>query len=126
VTVTIDDGGFGSVTITETVSQCTDTITKDAIPSKTVPKTDTLTSIISECTATTTDLMTVTEDGPTITETIITPRPTMTDTVTIGGLTITEPGLTETETVTDTVTDIETTTYTHNQIITETEIAIET
>ncbi|KAJ5553768.1 hypothetical protein N7494_003146 [Penicillium frequentans] len=126
VTVTIDDGGFGSATITETRSQCTDTITEDAIPGETITKTDTLTSTISECTATTTDLVTVIEDGPTITETITTPGPTVTDTVIVIGSTITEPGSTETETVTDTVIDIETTTYTHNQIITETKTATET
>ncbi|KAL4804667.1 hypothetical protein BDV18DRAFT_161762 [Aspergillus unguis] len=121
-------GGNGGSRPTVTVDdcQCTDTITGDAIPGETVTEIDTITSTISECTATTTDLMTVTEDGPTITEIITTPGPTVTDTVIIGGSTITEPGSTETETVTDTITDVETTTYTHNQIITETETATET
>ena len=82
-------------------------------------ETETVVSTISSCTATTTDLTTVTEDGPTVTSTITTPGLVSTTTEYIGTSTVTEPGVTETETVTDTITSTDTSTITNNQVVTE-------
>lgn len=87
----------------------------------TVTVRNTLISSITDCTATTSDITTVTVDGPTTTEVITTAGPTVTSTVTTGGETVTEPGSTETETITETSTSIDTTTITNMQVITSTE-----
>ncbi|KAJ5391972.1 hypothetical protein N7509_007462 [Penicillium cosmopolitanum] len=136
VTITTDDSGKGTGTVTvtvtdtdtvtDTISQCTATITTGDAAAGTVTETetetDTLISSITACTATTTDYTTVTTDGPTITQTVTTPGPTETKTTTVtqAAETVTLPGSTETktETKTDTKTTTKTSTVTNNQIVT--------
>ncbi|KAJ5893205.1 hypothetical protein N7504_009896 [Penicillium tannophilum] len=134
ITITTDGNGSGTATFTITTTDTTtttDTITittANQRPTKTV--TDTLTETISACVATTTDVTTITEDGPTVTATTTTTSvgPTVTSTVTTGASTVTEPGstVTETETQTETVTDHETDTITYHQVITQTTTATKT
>jgi hypothetical protein len=71
---------------------------------------------VTDCTSSTTDYVTVTDDGPTITT--AGPVSTVTTTITTGAETVTEPGLIETVTSSATVTD--TTTVTDHEIETTT------
>ncbi|KAL5342184.1 hypothetical protein BJX70DRAFT_395155 [Aspergillus crustosus] len=118
VTITTPSGdGIATATITETT-----TLTEGAAGDS---QTVTLIQTITDCTASTTDLTTITADGSTITETFTTPGPTITETTTeiFASETITDPGVTSTETLTiteaETSTITDTTTLTEHQVITE-------
>ncbi|KAJ5540258.1 hypothetical protein N7513_008590 [Penicillium frequentans] len=116
VTITINNDGSGTATITKTVSSCIATITVDnGLNADTVTVTDTLISSVTECTATTTDITTVTVNRPTTTNIITTASPTVTSTITTRAETVTGPGYTKTKTITETSISAETTTITHIQ-----------
>ncbi|KAJ5756876.1 uncharacterized protein N7511_007058 [Penicillium nucicola] len=92
----------------------------------TITVTDTLIESTTQCTATYTDVMTLTVDGPTSTVTRTTAGPIVTSTVTTGAATVTLPESTETLTIYDTTTATDTSTITDYEVMTSTQTITQT